>query len=90
MKERNPAERTFFPWRLVLRSGDVCERFTGTAAGAVEGQGLVYGCRFGGTTTEPSRTSATWTVRYLRKGVSPFKVKKLTQLELLPVVRAIG
>ncbi len=89
-KYANGPEKQFFPWRLVLRGGDVCERFTGTAAGAVQKQGLVYGCRSGGTTTEPNRSRATWTVRYLRKGVSPFKVKRLTELELLPVVRAVG
>jgi hypothetical protein len=89
-KERNAREKTFFAWRLVLPRGDVCERFTGTAAGVVQNQGLVYGCTSGGTTTEPSRRHATWTVRYLHKGVDPFTIKKLSQLELLPVVRALG
>lgn len=90
LKERNRPEKTFFPWRLVLAGGDVCERFTGTAAGVVQGQGLVYGCTSGGTTTEPNRAHATWTVSYLRKGADPFKLKKLSQLELRRVVRAIG
>ena len=89
-KLRNSPEKTFFPWRLVLAGGDVCERFTGTAAGAVQGEGLVYGCTSGGTTTDPDRADATWTVRYLRKGTSPFAVKKLSQLELVRVIRAIG
>ncbi len=88
-KMANGPERWFFPWRLVLRGGDVCERFTGTAAGQVQGQGLVYGCRSGGTTTEPRR-GRTWTVRYLRNGVDPSRVAKLAQLRLVPVVRAIG
>jgi hypothetical protein len=87
--ENNP-EKRFFAWRLVLANGDVCERFTGTAAGVVQGQGLVYGCTSGGTTTEPNTSRPGWTVRYLAKGRSPFKVKKLTQLTLLPVARAIG
>jgi len=86
----NGPERTFFPWRLVLAGGDVCERFTGTAAGQVQGQGLVYGCTSGGTTTDPTRTAAAWTVRYLAKGRSPFKVKRLSQLERIAVTRAIG
>jgi hypothetical protein len=86
----NSPEKRFFAWRLVLANGDVCERFTGTAAGAVQGQGLVYGCTSGGTTTAPNESRAAWTVRYLAKGKSPFKVKKLTQLQLLRVTRAIG
>jgi hypothetical protein len=89
-KYRNRPEKTFFAWQLVLANGDVCQRFTGTAAGEVQGQGLVYGCRSGGTTTDPNRSRATWTVRYLKKGVSPFKLRKLTQLKLIPVARAIG
>ena len=87
---RNGRERSFFAWRLVLRGGDVCERFTGTASGAVQGQGLVYGCRSGGTTTDPNRAGRSWTVRYLRKGVDPSRVRRLSRLELVPVVRAIG
>ena len=89
-KFENRPEKRFFAWRLVLANGDVCERFTGTAAGAVQGQGLVYGCTSGGTTTEPNTSRPAWTVRYLAKGKSPFKVKKLTQLKLLRVSRAIG
>jgi eukaryotic-like serine/threonine-protein kinase len=89
-KFRNRPERRFFAWRLVLANGDVCERFTGTSAGAVQGEGLVYGCTSGGTTTEPNRTRPGWTVRYLAKGRSPFKVKKLADLKLLRVARAIG
>ena len=90
MRYRNHPEKTFFAWRLVLANGDVCERFTGTAAGVVQGQGLVYGCTSGGTTTDPNRSRLSWTVRYLKKGISPFKVKRLTQLKLLTVARAIG
>jgi hypothetical protein len=90
MKYKNRPEKTFFAWQLVLSNGDVCQRFTGTAAGAVQGQGLVYGCRSGGTTTDPSRSKPTWTVRYLKKGISPFKLKRVTQLKLLAVARAIG
>jgi hypothetical protein len=86
----NGPEKRFFAWRLVLANGDVCERFTGTAAGVVQGQGLVYGCTSGGTTTEPNKSQPAWTVRYLAKGKSPFKVKKLAELKLLRVVRAIG
>jgi hypothetical protein len=87
---RNGPEKRFFAWRLVLANGDVCERFTGTAAGQVQGEGLVYGCTSGGTTTEPNKTHAAWTVRYLAKGKSPFKVKRLSQLKLLRVARAVG
>jgi len=89
-KFENHPEKRFLAWRLVLANGDVCERFTGTAAGVVQGRGLVYGCTSGGTTTEPNRSGAAWAVRYLAKGKSPFKVKKLTQLQLLRVARAIG
>lgn len=87
---RNRPEASFFAWRLALANGDVCQRFTGTAAGAVQGRGLVYGCTSGGTTTDPTRVARGWTVRYLAKGKSPFKVKKLTDLQLLAVARAIG
>ena len=90
MKYRNRPEKTFFAWQLVLSTGDVCQRFTGTAAGVVQGQGLTYGCKSGGTTTDPNRSKPTWTVRYLKKGISPFKLKKLTQLKLVTVARAIG
>jgi hypothetical protein len=86
----NTKETTFFAWRLVLADSDVCQRFTGTAAGAVQGEGLVYGCTSGGTTTEPSRAKPVWTVRYLPKGQSPFKVKKLSQLKLITISSAIG
>ena len=89
-KFENSPEKRFFAWRLVLANGDVCERFTGTAAGVVQGHGLVYGCTSGGTTTAPNTSRPAWTVRYLAKGKSPFKVDKLTQLRLLPVARAIG
>ena len=51
---RNKAARRFFAWRLVLQTGDVCDRFTGTAAGTIQGHDLVYGCRSGGTTTAPA------------------------------------
>jgi hypothetical protein len=90
MKYVNRPEKRFFAWRLVLADGDVCERFTGTAAGVVQGQGLVYGCSSGGTTTEPDRSGPAWTVRNLAKGKSPFKVRKLAELKLMRVVRAIG
>jgi hypothetical protein len=86
----NPPEHGFFAWRLVLSDGDVCERFTGTAAGSIQGQGLVYGCTSGGTTTEPDRARPAWTVRYLRKGESPLAVSKLSALRLLRVTRALG
>lgn len=89
-KYRNRPEKTFFAWQLVLSTGDVCQRFTGTAAGVVQGQGLTYGCKSGGTTTDPNRAKPRWAVRYLKKGVSPFKLKKLTQLKLVTVARAIG
>ena len=88
--ERNAKEHGFFPWRLVLAGGDVCERFTGTAAGEVQGQGLTYGCTSGGTTTDPARGNPLWTVRYLAKGVDPSTRKRLTQLRLVTVVRALG
>jgi hypothetical protein len=87
---RNRPETAFFAWRLALANGDVCQRFTGTAAGAIQGQGLVYGCTSGGTTTEPTRSPSGWRVRYLARNRSPFKVKKLAALPLLVVVRAIG
>ena len=90
MKYKNRPEKTFFAWQLVLANGDVCQRFTGTAAGAVQGQGLVYGCKSGGTTTDANRSRPTWTVRYLKKLISPFKLKKLTQLRLFTVTRAVG
>jgi len=90
LKMGNRPEKAFFPWRLVLASGDLCQRFTGTAAGVVQGQGLVYGCTSGGTTTEPRRAKTTWTVRYLPKGIGPFTVKHLADLRLIPVARAIG
>jgi hypothetical protein len=86
----NGPEKRFFAWRLVLANGDVCERFTGTAAGEVQGHGLVYGCTSGGTTTAPDRTHSAWTGRYLAKGRSPLKLKKLSRLRLLRVARAIG
>ena len=90
MRYRNHPEKSFFAWRLVLSTGDVCQRFTGTAAGVVQGQGLVYGCTSGGTTTDPNRSRPRWTVRYLKKGISPFKLERLTQLKLLTVAQAIG
>jgi len=90
MRYKNRPEKTFFAWQLVLANGDVCQRFTGTAAGAVQGQGLVYGCRSGGTTTDANRSHPAWTVRYLKKGISPFKIRKLTELKLIAVARAIG
>jgi hypothetical protein len=86
----NKPEAHFYVWRLLLSGGDVCERFTGTAAGIVQGQGLVYGCTSGGLTTEPVHAHALWTVRYLAKGVDPSSVKRLTRLRLVAVVRAIG
>jgi hypothetical protein len=86
----NRPERSFFAWKLVLSDGDVCQRFTGTAAGVVQGAGLVYGCRSGGTTTDANRTRPAWTVRYLAKGRDPLTVKRLASLRLLTVVRAIG
>jgi hypothetical protein len=86
----NRPEKRFFAWRLVLANGDVCERLTGTAAGVVQGQGLVYGCASGGTTTVPNRSRTAWTVRYLARGTSPSKVERLTELKLLRVARAIG
>jgi hypothetical protein len=89
-KFENSPEKRFFAWRLVLANGDVCERFTGTAAGVVQGQGLVYGCTSGGTTTESNTSRPAWTVRYLAKGKSPFEIKRLTQLKLVRVARAIG
>ena len=87
---RNRPEASFFAWRLTLANGDVCQRFTGTAAGAIQGQGLVYGCTSGGITTDPTHAARGWTVRYLAKGKSPFKVKKLADLPLIVVARAIG
>src|SRR5579862_2319008 len=90
MRYKNRPEKTFFAWQLVLANGDVCQRFTGTAAGAVQGQGLVYGCRSVGTTTDANRSHPAWTVRYLKKGISPFKIRKLTELKLIAVARAIG
>ena len=90
MRYKNRPEKTFFAWQLVLANGDVCQRFTGTAAGAVQGQGLVYGCRSGGTTTDANRSHPAWTVRYLKKGITPFKIRKLTELKLIAVARAIG
>ena len=87
---RNHPETSFFAWRLALANGDVCQRFTGTAAGAIQGHGLVYGCTSGGTTTEPTRSPRGWKVRFLAKGRSPFDVKKLADLPLLAVSRAIG
>jgi hypothetical protein len=89
-KFENSPEKHFFAWRLALANGDVCERFTGTAAGVVQGHGLVFGCTSGGTITEPNTSRPAWTVRYLAKGKSPFKVKKLAELKLLRVARAIG
>jgi hypothetical protein len=86
----NGPEKHFYVWRLVLANGDVCERFTGTAAGVVQGQGLVYGCTSGGLTTEPLRAHPLWTVRYLAKGVQPSTVKRLEQLRLVRVAQAIG
>lgn len=86
----NHAEHTFFAWRLKLGNGDTCQRFTGTAAGSIQGNGLVYGCTSGGTTTQPTRASSGWTVRYLAKNRSPFRVKRLSQLPLLDVAEAIG
>ena len=68
---RNGKEHRFFAWRLVLRNGDVCDHFTGTAAGTIQGHDLVYGCRSGGTTTDPVRAHAFWTVSYLPKGGDP-------------------
>jgi hypothetical protein len=56
----------------------------------VQGEGLVYGCRSGGTTTDANRTRRAWTVRYLAKGKDPLTVKRLASLRLLTVVRAIG
>jgi hypothetical protein len=88
--DANRKERGFFPWRLVLANGDVCERFTGTAAGEVQGQGLTYGCSSGGTTTDPARGQARWTVRYLAKGVDPSTVTRLARLRLTPVAKALG
>jgi len=56
----------------------------------VQGEGLVYGCMSGGTTTEPNRTRPAWTVRYLAKGKDPLTVKRLASLRRLTVVRALG
>jgi hypothetical protein len=86
----NGPEKRFFAWRLVLANGDVCEHFTGTAAGIVQGQGLEYGCTSGGLTTEPVKTHAAWTVRYVAKGVAPSSLKRLSQLRLEHVAQAIG
>ena len=58
--------------------------------GTTQGQGLVYGCTSGGTTTDPSRAKPTWTVRHLSKGKSPFNVKKLSELKLMTITSAIG
>jgi hypothetical protein len=90
LKMGNPPEKRFFPWRLLLSNGDLCERFTGTAAGEVQGQGLVFGCRSGGTTTYPNTSMPAWTVRYLPKGTSPSKVKKLAALKLFTVTQGIS
>jgi hypothetical protein len=90
LRMRNQPENLFFAWRLVLANGEVCERFTGTAAGAIQGQGLVYGCNSGGTTTEPDRRQTHWTVRYRPKNVNPSSIHKLTQLKLLPITEAVG
>ncbi len=87
---RNGKEHRFFAWRLVLRNGDVCDHFTGTAAGTIQGHDLVYGCRSGGTTTDPVRAHAFWTVSYLPKGGDPSKVTKLAQLQVAKVAQAIG
>jgi hypothetical protein len=87
---RNGKERRFFAWRLVLRNGDVCDHFTGTAAGTIQGHDLVYGCRSGGTTTDPVRSHEVWTVSYLPKGGDPSKVTKLSRLKVAQVARAIG
>jgi hypothetical protein len=87
---RNHPETSFSAWRLRLANGDVCQRFTGTSAGAIQGQGLTYGCTSGGTTTDPLRRARGWTVRYLARNKSPFKVEKLTDLPRLAVSRAIG
>ena len=87
---RNRPETSFFAWRLALANGDVCQRFTGTAAGVIQGHGLVYGCTSGGTTTEPTRSPRGWKVRFLAKGRSPSDVKKFAALPVLAVSRAIG
>jgi hypothetical protein len=86
----NGPQKRFFAWRLVLANGDVCEHFTGTAAGIVQGQGLEYGCTSGGLTTEPVRTHSMWTVRYVAKGVAPSSLKRLSQLRLERVAEAVG
>jgi len=88
-KDANQPLKKFIPWRLLLSNGDVCERFTGTAAGSVQGQGLVFGCTSGGTTTYPDTSKSAWTVRYLPKSTNPSKVKKLTALQLLTVAQGI-
>jgi hypothetical protein len=90
VKLANRPEAHFFPWRLVLSNGDVCERFTGTAAGIVQGQGLVYGCASGGITTEPSDAKPVWIVRYLAKGVNPRHVERLAALRVMRVATALG
>ncbi|HEY1478475.1 MAG TPA: hypothetical protein VGF46_00505, partial [Gaiellales bacterium] len=90
VKLGNRPEAHFFAWRLVLSNGDVCQRFTGTAAGIVQGQGLVYGCASGGITTEPSSARPLWTVRYLAKGVDPRHVERLAELHVMRVATALG
>jgi hypothetical protein len=87
---RNRPEAGFFPWRLILANGDTCQLFTGTAAGVIQGRGLVYGCTSGGITTEPRRTGAFWTVRSLARNMNPSAVKRLSQLRLQRVAQAVG
>jgi hypothetical protein len=90
LSQRNKVPKRFFAWRLVLQSGDVCDVFTGTAAGTIQGHDLVYGCRSGGTTTLPVRGRPFWSVWYLRKGADPADSTKLSQLPIRKVARAIG
>jgi hypothetical protein len=87
---RNKATRKFFAWRLVLQTGDVCDRFTGTSAGTIQGRDLVYGCRSGGATTGPIRGRPFWTVSYLPKGANPSDYSRLSELKVRKVERAIG
>ena len=87
---RNTAPRRFSAWRLVLRNGDVCDRFTGTAAGTIAGHDLAYGCRSGATTTDPVRGRPFWTVSVLPKGIEPSRITRLGQLKVAQVVRALG
>jgi hypothetical protein len=90
LKLANRPQKLFTPWRLLLANGDLCERFTGSNAGSVQSQGLVYGCTSGGTTTYPNTSKPAWTIRYLPRGTQPSSVKRLSELKLVGVAQAIG